>query len=65
MPPVTGSSAVALVRATRDAWAWEYLHLAIDDLTPGLLRDQKRASCLRLLFNARFFHSFGVKVDAS
>ncbi len=47
---------------------WEYVHLAIDDHSrlaySEILPDEKRASCLRLLFNAlRFFRSFGVKVQ--
>jgi transposase InsO family protein len=46
---------------------WEYLHLAIDDHSrlaySEILPDEKRASCLRFLFNAlRFFRSLGVKV---
>jgi transposase InsO family protein len=45
---------------------WEYLHLAIDDHSrlaySEILPDEKRASCLRFLFNAlRFFQSLGVK----
>jgi transposase InsO family protein/transposase-like protein len=45
---------------------WEYLHLAIDDHSrlaySEILPDEKRASCLRFLFNAlRFFRSLGVK----
>ena len=47
---------------------WEYVHLAIDDHSrlaySEILPDEKRASCLRFLFNAlRFFRSFGVKVE--
>ena len=47
---------------------WEYLHLAIDDHSrlaySEILSDEKRASCLRFLFNAlRFFRSLGVKVE--
>ena len=47
---------------------WEYLHLAVDDHSrlaySEILPDEKRASCLRFLFNAlRFFRSFGVKVE--
>ena len=47
---------------------WEYVHLAIDDHSrlaySEILPDEKRASCLRFLFNAlRFFRSFGVKVQ--
>jgi transposase InsO family protein len=47
---------------------WEYLHLAIDDHSrlaySEILPDEKRASCLRFLFNAlRFFRSLGVKVQ--
>jgi hypothetical protein len=47
---------------------WEYLHLAVDDHSPlaysEILPDEKRASCLRFLFNAlRFFRSYGVKVE--
>jgi len=46
---------------------WEYLHLAIDDHSrlaySEILPDEKRASCLRFLFNAlRFFRSLGVTV---
>src|SRR6478672_8447658 len=46
---------------------WEYVHLAIDDHSrlaySEILPDEKRASCLRFLFNAlRFFRSLGVKV---
>lgn len=46
---------------------WEHLHLAIDDHSrlaySEILPDEKRASCLRFLFNAlRFFRSLGVKV---
>jgi transposase InsO family protein len=46
---------------------WEYLHLAIDDHSrlaySEILPDQKRASCLRFLFNAlRFFQNYGVTV---
>jgi transposase len=46
---------------------WEYLHLAIDDHSrlaySEILPDEKRASCLRFLFNAlRFFRNLGVKV---
>ncbi len=46
---------------------WEYLHLAIDDHSrlaySEILPDEKRASCLRFLFNPlRFFRSLGVKV---
>jgi transposase InsO family protein len=48
--------------------SWEYLHLAIDDHSSlaysEILPDEKRASCLRFLFNAlRFFRSLGVKVE--
>ena len=47
---------------------WEYLHLAIDDHSrlaySEILPDEKRASCLRFLFNAlRFFQGVGVKVE--
>ena len=47
---------------------WEYGHLAIDDHSrlaySEILPDEKRASCLRFLFNAlRFFRSLGVKVE--
>jgi transposase InsO family protein len=47
---------------------WEYLHLAIDDHSrlaySEIFPDEKRASCLRFLFNAmRFFRSLGVKVQ--
>jgi transposase InsO family protein len=47
---------------------WEYVHLAIDDHSrlaySQILPDEKRASCLRFLFNAlRFFRSLGVKVE--
>jgi transposase InsO family protein len=47
---------------------WEYLHLAIDDHSrlaySEILPDEKRASCLRFLFNAlRFFRGHGVKVQ--
>jgi len=47
---------------------WEYLHLAVDDHSrlaySEILPDEKRASCLRFLFNAlRFLRSFGVKVE--
>jgi transposase InsO family protein len=47
---------------------WEYVHLAIDDHSrlaySEILPDEKRASCLRFLFNAlRFFRSLGVKVQ--
>jgi transposase InsO family protein len=47
---------------------WEYVHLAIDDHSrlaySEILPDEKRASCLRFLFNAlRFFRSLGVKVE--
>src|SRR5271170_3814588 len=47
---------------------WDYVHLAIDDHSrlaySEILPDEKRASCLRFLFNAlRFFQSFGVKVE--
>ena len=47
---------------------WEYGHLAIDDHSrlaySEILPDEKRASCLRFLFNAlRFFQSLGVKVQ--
>ncbi len=47
---------------------WEYVHLAIDDPSrlaySEILPDEKRASCLRFLFNAlRFFRSLGVKVQ--
>jgi transposase InsO family protein len=47
---------------------WEYVHLAIDDHSrlaySEILPDEKRASCLRFLFNAlRFFQSLGVKVQ--
>jgi transposase InsO family protein len=47
---------------------WEYLHLAIDDHSrlaySEILPDEKRASCLRFLFNAlRFFRSLGVGVQ--
>jgi transposase InsO family protein len=47
---------------------WEYLHLAIDDHSrlaySEILPNEKRASCLRFLFNAlRFFRSLGVKVE--
>jgi Integrase core domain len=46
----------------------EYLHLAIDDHSrlaySEILPDEKRASCLRFLFNAlRFFRSVCVKVE--
>jgi transposase InsO family protein len=46
----------------------EYVHLAIDDHsrppTRKILPDEKRASCLRFLFNAlRFFRGLGVKVQ--
>lgn len=46
---------------------WEYLHLAIDDHSrlaySEILPDQKRASCLRFLFNAlRFFRNHGVSI---
>jgi transposase InsO family protein len=46
---------------------WEYLHLAIDDHSrlaySEILPDEKRASCLRFLFNAlRFFRGLGVDV---
>jgi transposase InsO family protein len=46
---------------------WEYLHLAVDDHSrlaySEILPDEKRASCLRFLFNAlRFFRNLGVKV---
>ena len=46
----------------------EYLHLAIDDHSrlaySEILPDEKRASCLRFLFNAlRFFRRHGVKVE--
>lgn len=46
---------------------WEYLHLAIDDHSrlaySEILPDQKRASCLRFLFNAlRFFQNHGVRI---
>ncbi len=47
---------------------WEYVQLAIDDHSrlaySEILPDEKRASCLRFLFNAlRFFRSLGVKVE--
>jgi transposase InsO family protein len=47
---------------------WEYLHLAIDDHSrlaySEILPDEKRASCLRFLFNVlRFFRRHGVKVQ--
>jgi transposase InsO family protein len=47
---------------------WEYVHLAIDDHSrlaySEILPDEKRASCLRFLFNAlRYFRSLGVKVE--
>ena len=47
---------------------WEYVHLAIDDHSriaySEILPNEKRASCLRFLFNAlRFFRSLGVKVE--
>jgi transposase InsO family protein len=47
---------------------WEYVHLAIDDHSrlaySEILPDEKRASCLRFLFNAlRFFRSLSVKVE--
>ena len=47
---------------------WEYVHLAIDDHSrlaySEILPDEKRASCLRFLFNAlRFFRSLGVRVE--
>ena len=47
---------------------WEYGPLAIDDHSrlaySEILPDEKRASCLRFLFNAlRFFRSLGVKVE--
>ncbi len=47
---------------------WEYLHLAIDDHSrlaySEILPDEKRASCLRFLFNAlRFFRGLGVRVQ--
>jgi transposase InsO family protein len=46
---------------------WECLHLAIDDHSrlaySEILPDEKRASCLRFLFNAlRFFRAHGIKV---
>jgi transposase InsO family protein len=46
---------------------WESLHLAIDDHSrlaySEILPDEKRASCLRFLFNAlRFFRHLGVRV---
>ena len=46
---------------------WEYVHLAIDDPSrvaySEILPDERRASCLRFLFNAlRFFRSLDVKV---
>jgi transposase InsO family protein len=57
---VTGSAATGV--------GWEYVHLAIDDHSrlaySEILPDEKRASCLRFLFNAlRFFQSLGVKVE--
>jgi transposase len=50
------------------AVGWEYLHLAIDDHSrlaySEILPDQKRASCVRFLFNAlRLFRGHGVKVQ--
>jgi transposase InsO family protein len=47
---------------------WEYVHLAIDDHSrlaySEILPDEKRASCLRFLFNAlRFFRGLGVRVE--
>ncbi|MEJ0092695.1 MAG: IS481 family transposase [Methylocella sp.] len=47
---------------------WEHLHLAIDDHSrlaySEILPDEKRASCLRFLFNAlRFFRRHGVVVE--
>ena len=47
---------------------WEYVHLVIDDHSrlaySEILPDEKRASCLRFLFNAlRFFRSLGVAVE--
>ena len=47
---------------------WEYVHLAVDDHSrlaySEILPDEKRASCLRFLFNAlRFFRSLDVKVE--
>src|SRR5271156_2886061 len=47
---------------------WEYVHLAIDDHSrlaySEILPNEKRASCLRFLFNAlRFFRGLGVKVE--
>ena len=47
---------------------WEYLHRVIDDHSrlaySEILPDEKRASCLRFLFNAlRLFRSLGVKIE--
>ena len=47
---------------------WEFVHLAIDDHSrvaySDILPDEKRASCLRFLFDAlRFFRSLGVKIE--
>jgi len=47
---------------------WEYVHLVIDDHSrlaySEIQPDEKRASCLRFLFNAlRFFRSLGVAVE--
>jgi transposase InsO family protein len=47
---------------------WEYVHLAIDDHSrlaySEILPNEKRAACLRFLFNAlRFFRSLGVKIE--
>ena len=47
---------------------WEYLHLAVDDHSrlaySEILPDEKRASCLKFLFNAlRFFKRHGVLVE--
>ena len=47
---------------------WEYLHLAVDDHSrlaySEILPDEKRASCLKFLFNAlRFFKRYGVSVE--
>ncbi len=47
---------------------WEYLHLAVDDHSrlaySEIFPDEKRASCLKFLFNAlRFFKRHGVQVE--
>jgi transposase InsO family protein len=47
---------------------WDYVHLAIDDHSrlaySEILPDEKRASCLRFLFNAlRFFRGLSVRVE--